>query len=884
MFEPKLEIYKDLQSKLTLDDNDRIRLRSDRGFTDSTIDTLGFKTAKPENEQAIKEMVQTYGLGNCLACGLVEVDESPAWQWTKAGNIIIPYYDERKDIYLYKSHKQGSLNHAPVMPYSEFTYNNVKNNQVIVCESEFKAAAMWQLGYKALGLGGITTFSSQHIDKLIGMLQGAKQIIILFDNAIQDDPKLPSYKKDFRARYSDYIWSFIMANRIDKLMNTMQVDEDGNVLPKKEIDIRVATLPMEWDTQGKGKVDIDYALATGRERKHFDIIIRNAMSPEFYREHINVPKDHKPMVLRAMAKAVKSGLLYDVNNCYWTTEVKNKKAVKKKLSNFVINVKASIETADGIWREFQLISEYGEYSPYFKISGEDMSSFQTFKKACLSRGDFLWEGQEPHWNMVIAELFYETDIATVKMLPMIGRNDKLKSWFFGNMILTDEGKEYSTLDDGITFRLPKSDYRIEPFSDEPMPELSKEPINIGEVFTKFVEGYGMGGVECWAYMIASCFSNPFFEQYGFFPHILLHGERQAGKSTLSDIMVAMAGYPSSIRAMNMSETTQVAMARKLAYYHSLPCRFDEYRQGEKKIEDKTSAMRSFYNRQGASKGMRNPFGVREVIINGTSIIIGEQRIEDPALLSRCIQVELTPQNKTKVSYDAMRWLYDHSKSLSYIYYNLIKNYQQNAAEFLKSVEDTRRGIGKRSNEMADSRTQIHYAMLMAALGLNRDVKEVIDFQKRLLGMFSDAVHDVESGSVLSTFFDDLIMMRNMGEPVNNYLSIEFTDLTKGNLHLNELINLWLKFKQQHGGGRKFDQHTIRSYLKKQPFFVKDGTIRRFKLGETTFRGRATVIDLIHEGVPDCVKILFKHIKTQAWDDDDVEEDNNAELDFKANHG
>jgi uncharacterized protein YaaR (DUF327 family) len=280
--------------------------------------------------------------------------------------------------------------------------------------------------------------------------------------------------------------------------------------------------------------------------------------------------------------------------------------------------------------------------------------------------------------------------------------------------------------------------------------------------------------------------------------------------------------------------------------------------------------------------MRDPFGVREVVIKGSCIIIGEQQIDDPALLSRCMQIELSPRNKTEESYKAMSWLRANAKSLSYVYYSLIKNYHENAKEFLSSVEATHRSLAKSQGMMADSRTPTHYAMIMAAMGIGKKVEEIINLQKKLLNLFTQSVEDMSQGSVLGMFFDDLILMRNMGEPVKDFISREMGNWNHGTLYLAELISLWLKFKQQHGGGRKFDQRTIRSYMKQQPFCITDSAVRRFKQNDKTIRGRACVIDLDHPEVPNCIKILFKHVETRAWDDEE-KETKDGELDFQTDN-
>jgi hypothetical protein len=87
-------------------------------------------------------------------------------------------------------------------------------------------------------------------------------------------------------------------------------------------------------------------------------------------------------------------------------------------------------------------------------------------------------------------------------------------------------------------------------------------------------------------------------------------------------------------------TSEVALARKFAYYSSLPVFADDYRADENGMRFHTF-MRGIYDRTSPTKGLKTDEGVRRVTIRGCLLLTGEHSPTDPALLSRMVSLELT---------------------------------------------------------------------------------------------------------------------------------------------------------------------------------------------------------------------------------------------------
>lgn len=865
MFEPRPAIYTFLIDRLDLQNKTREQLKAKRGFTDFTIDKLKFKTACQENEAVVMEAVKKFGSGEVFVAGLIDKLGRPVWQLTNPDLTIIPYLDiDAKTTLFLQAHKYGSLAGMGVFPYSPLIFGDRTKDTIVLCESSFKAAAMWQMGWRSVGLAGVSTFAGENIDKLKECMIGAKKAIVLFDTEVQGDPAFASYKDNYRKRYAQHIWSFILAKRLQMIC-------DG-------VDVRVASLPEEWTIDGK--VDIDSAVAAGHTRAEFEVVLKDAVPPDPYRARINIEPKHKPWVNRRMEAAFKTNIVFEKDNSYWVRAETKQGPVFKQLSNFVIKVKNIIEKGDDIFREIVLTSKFEDTTHPFLLTSEEMSSFKSFKEKCLSRGDFLWKGTDQDFNMVIEDIFLDTSVTPVKILDMVGRDEPHEQWVFGNMIIKDDNTIIKPDKDGITFWDSEVGYRIAPLSKigGALPKISEEPIDIETVMNAFRDAWGIVGIMAFTFVIASLFSNSIFNAYNAFPFAMIYGEKEAGKSTLAEMMMALVGFPANQAAMSLSETTQVAIGRKMSYCGSVPCCFDEFRNHEKKIEDKEAFLRSIYNRQTASKGTRESFGVREVKTAATMIMIGEQKPEDPALQSRLVPLYLANSSKTQKSWEAVRWLHMNHDKLSYVTLHAIKNYNETAKRIVKDIEDTRKGLADSGAAFNSFRVQLHFAILMATIGALFPPEQIIEIQEKFMASFVQVSNDQGNTSVLSRFFGDLVTMRIMGENVSSFLTLEKEDPNLGALYIGGLYNLWAKFKASRGGIRGLmDETTIKTYLKSQEYFVRNGAKRRVPAMEGKIRANCVIVKLAHEQTPQSIKDLFENVgycdKGELYGESDSETDN-----------
>jgi len=839
-------LYTELQQQLTLTDEDRESLKVKRGFTDATIDSLGFKSAIASNGDIINSMTDKHGIKPMFECGLIEKNKAPSWQFTQSGLIIIPYLYSDDRVYFYKSHKRAGLKDSGVMPYCNKITGSVDDDTIVLCESEFKAAAMYQMGFKALGLGGVASFSGKHLDSLAAVLRGTRRIVILFDTEVQDDPSFSNFKDSYKKRYAQYVWSYIMAKKLHNYLN----DENYKCI------VEIASLPEEWMIDGKA--DIDSCVAEGKGREDFELIVRDALSPEAYRDWIKVDHQHLPWVRRRMQAAFKNNKVFEEGGCLYTYVIKGKNTYTKQISNFRIGLIATTKYKGKIFRDVQLINEFGDRSKSFHLESGIFSSISTFKESCLGTGDFLWRGNEQDFNNVVQAMFLETEANPIELVDYAGRYEEGHAWMFSNMMIFDDGDIIKYNEDIDAFAKDDKLYRVQWQSNDPTSrvKLSEEEVDVTDVIAKIKGAWGTSGVIALGYAIATIFANPYFEKYKCFPIGLFHGEAGSGKSTLSDILALALGFPMNNPSLNISNTTQVAMARKLAFYSSMPVRFDEHRQGDKKIEAKYSILRSFYNRQNSAKGTR--YGQNqtfEVEVRGSCMIIGEQKPDDFALLTRCVPVYLSKSDKTLATLRMVNDLLSQGEKLSNISYGILKDYKKNVTKFMKNCEDTRLGLAA-MNKLHDVnfRAMQHFAAVLAGLSIIMTEEELLECKDDIINTYFCYIEQQSTETVLLSFLEDLMVMKIDGEKTENYAWYDINS-SNGVIYMPGLYQMWSKWKRSRSGVQTpVPQTTINQYLQSQTCFYKK--VKRVLPNVRNTQRLITMEFKITPQLPEALRILF----------------------------
>ena len=148
----------------------------------------------------------------------------------------------------------------------------------------------------------------------------------------------------------------------------------------------------------------------------------------------------------------------------------------------------------------------------------------------------------------------------------------------GRLVLPESGGDYFLMDNDQYIRGSQNFKSV-------IRKVSDEHLPIGVFLKEIYEAYGGHGLISTGFWIASLFSQPIFEAFGFFPFLSMYGEPGAGKSTLATVLN---------RALSMSDwegiplnrtNTAKGPQRQIASQSSVAVPLLEWTQGSKVSEE-----------------------------------------------------------------------------------------------------------------------------------------------------------------------------------------------------------------------------------------------------------------------------------------------------------
>lgn len=315
---PPANPWQSLWTKLVLNSSDRAKLKVRRGFSERTIDTLGFRSNQRANKIHLENLAQEFSVEALLNEGIYVADRAighkpnaqllgwgitnkkddkgqRAWEWTDPP--LIPYLSEEHEAYYIRPHKGGVAkprdedddtfcsSHV-YCPFLISDLNGAFDGTVVLCEGEFKAAALYQCGIAAIAIPGVTfvrnpIFRAELLDLLRRF--AVTDLIVCFDNEVKDDPKFADkYKPDPWDRWDTPMWAEYIA-----------IDLQREYFASIKGSVRIGILPDEL--RENGKADLDGVLAgfvarhgleegTLQARRLFQTVIEEARPRQQARE------------------------------------------------------------------------------------------------------------------------------------------------------------------------------------------------------------------------------------------------------------------------------------------------------------------------------------------------------------------------------------------------------------------------------------------------------------------------------------------------------------------------------------------------------------------------------------------------------------------------
>lgn len=646
-----------LVAELPLTPAHRASLKQERGFTDALIETLEFRSAGEHAAVAVGKVAAAVGPAAAREAGLLvqrrgqTVDEVHPDLLTD--NVVIPFRVGGRYHY-WQTHKKAlSGDIAPIQPYVPGEcLTNLNGKPVVLAESAFKAAAAWQYGFPAVGLPGISSFAGKHFPRLAAMLAaaGPREVVVLFDNEVKDGSEGSRRVENPMNRYDTQFWSYVVATMLADVTEDGERDGEG----ERAFRVRIGTLPDEWRV--KGKIDIDGALAQGRSPEEFAAVLSGARSPAGYIEAEKAKSVEAARVLgrkvgdwhqrqRARVKEDEQQVGYFI----WVPDRQRDGRFKKKfLSDFVVRIRNRYDTPDGRMREAVLLNARGEESRPFKIDPGGMANLQRFREFCYAQGDFTWRGSLDDLQEVWQLEFMRQDARLIRQPDHIGWVDEAGGWLFRNALLlpggavvrADEREIMWPGDDEVGWSAHQIEVGSSGAKHLPQVWLGTDDLpNWGELGEALSANWGgfQGPKLCLGWVAACLCSHWLFDAFNAFPLLFVEGKSRSGKTTLCRWLMRLAGVEQ--QADYVEQATEVAMSRNMAYFSSLPYELSEYRC-KREIRRKEGLLRCTWDRQGASKGLRTPTGIRKIIIRSGVLVSGEDAPPDEASLTRYITISL----------------------------------------------------------------------------------------------------------------------------------------------------------------------------------------------------------------------------------------------------
>lgn len=281
---PKPNPFHALWKKLVLTPRDRTNLKSKRGFSDTTLEKLGFRSNNQSNRVHLENLAKEFSVDELISEGIYRVykdgarpnpqllgwglskrsrkdDEPDSWDWTEPP--LIPYLSEDGTAFYLRPHKGGlgrpadeddeeTCSSHVYCPFVLSELGQAVDGLVVLCEGEFKAAALFQCGIPAIAIPGISFVRNRVFrNELLDLLRRFRitDMVICFDNEVKDDPKYPDkYKANPFDRWDTPMWAEYIA-----------IDLTREYFSAIKGTVRIGILPD--NLRENGKADFDSALA-----------------------------------------------------------------------------------------------------------------------------------------------------------------------------------------------------------------------------------------------------------------------------------------------------------------------------------------------------------------------------------------------------------------------------------------------------------------------------------------------------------------------------------------------------------------------------------------------------------------------------------------------
>lgn len=518
------------------------------------------------------------------------------------------------------------------------------------------------------------------------------------------------------------------------------------------------------------------------------------------------------------AKQYQSSIFLKAGCYYARRKLKNGNHETIQISNFSLNLKRSISTPEEVVRQVVLTGADGTESTITDLKAGSMVTPIEFKKFSLRCGNYFFNGKAGELDDLL-----EAELA--KSQGLIYQPDRIgyiadgKFWLFGNLAVAEGGGVVYPDPDGIIW-LNGRGYMPISFEaqegSEALPVVSiKNDIReykkalLDNIYNN-IELPGLLGL---GWCASHAYMPELVKQYRCFPELFIYGKLKAGKNTFGRWLMNFFGL--SATEKTISETSQNWISRALSYYSGCPVWLDEYRN-EKKVKEKNGVLRNGFDRIGAGKGQIG-FGGAGYPVRGSVILSGQSLPDDNALLTRCLILRLSRQNRDDTYLETVNKL---SGDMSAVLVDLVRH------KTPESVENVLKAVGSHEGKLRENQIEDRDAVIYAIVlgGLELLAEDV--YSQAELDVFIHAVYEGEAQrdktakeeeSELSIFWADIGVLIAEGRIPSS--SWKFID-SKLYIWFTQFYNVWAEYYRRRTGDTAFSKSAILDYIHEESYFIK----------------------------------------------------------------
>ena len=734
----------------------------------------------------------------------------------------------------------------------------------------------WKKGYGQVRLWPLNILSETPKDEPIILPEGEPDCLCGLSNGLACVTKtggVLTWKPEFNKQFSNRHVIIAYDNDDPGKKGAIKI---GRTLLGEASKVEI----IKWPKEFKDKEDLtDFFIKYSKTKEDFLAL------PRFQVE--------KPSSQEADTAGAEPLSVIKKDGCYWNVSQTQYSVVETKISNFTLKIIKTFYTPDGATRSVRLVSEKGRASREFEIKPEEMASKFHFAKWCFAQGNYQWKGTPANLECIRTIELEECDPRIIFRPDHIGDIDNQNMWLLGDYAIK-EGKVYHPDEERIIWI--KED-GFQPLSlNVDADEISGGlPLIRNDINAKTVKETrnaivrlikeNIGGYEAYLVLgfIAACvYSREIFAHHQGFPILFISGKKEVGKNTLARIIVNHFGLEEET-AKNISDITNAALTRWLAYYSCIPMWFDEYRNTTS-VSKHDSILRSAYDRVGGGSRGKLGFGVVGHRTRAPVIITGEGFPKDSALASRCARIQLL---LTKRKDNILKQLEQHRHLLSGIVHQLIIEKHNADFEALFSKIDALSGVLE--SEKIDPRLAKIYASLAVCFMQFYDPDQACDDHGDFLDWLKYQAFEVKKEKeelfILNEFFFDLESMRSENHLNGNHVEIirnkVFGHRKGGAPEVEEdgidIVRVWLRGiynkwaeNRRRRGEETWSYHDLLNYLKDEKYFIEPPLDNKGYMKPQVLNGKKRrCFDLRMNGLPDGVEEVF----LSGWSRTEGDEDN-----------